>query len=80
MSVCMPLCSERNFEVAIEYYTKAIELNPSVAAYYGNRSFAYLKTESYGYALTDASKALDLDGKYVKVGRCILTRQRYRPI
>lgn len=53
--------------MAIDYYTKAIDLNPSVAAYYGNRSIAYLKTEGYGYALRDASKALDLDNKYIKV-------------
>ena len=37
-----------------------------MAAYYGNRSIAHLKTESYGYALADASKALELDSKYVK--------------
>lgn len=48
-------------------YTQAIEHNPFVAAYYGNRSFAYLKTECFGYALTDASKAIELDETYVKV-------------
>ena len=52
----------------MEYYTKAIELNPHVAVFYGNRSFAYVKTESYGYALADANKALELDSKYIKVG------------
>ena len=48
-------------------YSKAIEENPHVAAYYGNRSFAYLKTECFGYALNDASKAIELDETYVKV-------------
>lgn len=47
-------------------YTRAIELNPAVAIYHGNRSFAYLKTECFGYALTDASKAIELDRNYVK--------------
>jgi len=56
-----------DFEEAIKFYTSAIDLNPNVATYYGNRSFAYLKIESYGYALTDASKALELDNKYIKV-------------
>lgn len=37
-----------------------------MATYYGNRSFAYIKTEFFGYALTDASKAIDLDKNYVK--------------
>uniref|UniRef100_A0A8D2PH64 Serine/threonine-protein phosphatase n=1 Tax=Zosterops lateralis melanops TaxID=1220523 RepID=A0A8D2PH64_ZOSLA len=44
----------------------AIELNPSNAIYYGNRSLAYLRTECYGYALADATRAVQLDAKYVK--------------
>ncbi|XP_077998671.1 serine/threonine-protein phosphatase 5-like [Glandiceps talaboti] len=56
----------KEYQEAITYYTKAIDLNPCVAAYYGNRSFAYLKTECFGYALEDASKALELDRSYVK--------------
>lgn len=59
--------TEKKFEEAIGYYSQAIELNPNVAVYYGNRSFAYLKMESYGYALIDASKALELDKAYIKV-------------
>lgn len=47
-------------------YSKAIEANPYVAAFYGNRSFAYLKTECFGYALSDASKAIELDKSYIK--------------
>ena len=59
--------SEKSFNEAISLYSEAIELNPYVAAYYGNRSFAYLKTECFGYALSDADKALELDKTYVKV-------------
>lgn len=58
----------------MDYYTQAIELNPYVAVFYGNRSFAYVKTESYGYALSDASKALELDNKYIKVSSSALCR------
>ncbi|XP_018393519.1 PREDICTED: serine/threonine-protein phosphatase 5 [Cyphomyrmex costatus] len=54
------------YDKAIELYTKAIELNPSIAIYFGNRSIAYLKTEYFGYALTDASTAITLDKNYVK--------------
>ena len=60
---------EQDFNEAIGLYTEAISNNPFVAAYYGNRSFAYLKTECFGYALTDANKALELDKQYVKVFR-----------
>ena len=57
----------KHYDEAIELYSKAIELNSGVAVYYGNRSMAYLKTESYGYAHTDASKAVELDPSYIKV-------------
>lgn len=58
--------SDQSYEQAISLYTKAIELNPFVAVYYGNRSFAYLKTECFGYALVDATTAIELDSNYVK--------------
>lgn len=54
------------YNEAIELYSKAIELNPNVAVYYGNRSLAYLKTECFGYALNDATKAVELDKNYLK--------------
>ncbi|XP_069961394.1 serine/threonine-protein phosphatase 5 [Cherax quadricarinatus] len=57
---------KQQYDKAIELYTSAIELNDTVAIYYGNRSFAYLRTECFGYALQDASKALELDKSYVK--------------
>ncbi|KAJ9601544.1 hypothetical protein L9F63_000287 [Diploptera punctata] len=57
---------KQDYNKAIELYTKAIELNPTIAVYYGNRSIAYLKTECFGYALNDASKAIELDKTYVK--------------
>lgn len=57
---------EQNFTKATELYTKAIENNPDNHIYYGNRSFAYIKSEFYGYALTDANKAIELEPKYIK--------------
>lgn len=59
--------SEGKYDNALNLYTMAIELNPKVPAYYGNRSFCYIKTEYYGYALEDANKAIELDKKYIKV-------------
>jgi len=54
------------YDKAIEFYSKAILSNPKVAVYYGNRSLSYLRLECFGYALTDASKALELDSNYIK--------------
>ena len=51
---------------AIELYTEAIELNPNNAVFYANRSISYLRTECFGYALTDASKAIEVDKSYLK--------------
>lgn len=55
-----------DFDKAIASYTKAIEIHES-AVYLANRSFAYLRTECFGYALEDATKAIELDPSYIKV-------------
>ena len=57
---------EKKYTAAIEWYTKAIEKNDKVPAYFGNRSIAYLRTECFGYAITDADSALALDRRYLK--------------
>uniref|UniRef100_A0A8B9Q3N5 Uncharacterized protein n=1 Tax=Apteryx owenii TaxID=8824 RepID=A0A8B9Q3N5_APTOW len=56
----------KDYERAVQYYSEAIALCPTNAIYYGNRSLAHLRAESYGYALADATRALELDGAYVK--------------
>ncbi|CAG9534798.1 unnamed protein product [Cercopithifilaria johnstoni] len=57
---------DQAYDVAIELYTKAIELDDQQALFYGNRSMAYLKKELYGSALEDANMALKLDPSYTK--------------
>ncbi|GES96794.1 serine/threonine-protein phosphatase 5 [Rhizophagus clarus] len=54
------------YEAAIDKYSEAIKLNPTVAAYYANRSFAYFKTEAFGFAVADADSAIKLDPSYTK--------------
>ncbi|KAK3378163.1 serine/threonine-protein phosphatase 5 [Podospora didyma] len=51
---------------AIEFYDKAIELNPNEPTYWSNRAQAHLKTEAYGYAIRDATKAIELKPNFVK--------------
>lgn len=60
------LSTAKDYENAIKFYSQAIDLNPSNAIYYGNRSLAYLRTECYGYALGDATRAIEIDKKYIK--------------
>ena len=55
-----------NYREAIEFYNKAIELCPKSAAYYGNRSAAYLMINKYKEAIEDAKMSTRLDENFVK--------------
>ncbi|KJE91460.1 type 5 protein serine/threonine phosphatase isoform [Capsaspora owczarzaki ATCC 30864] len=54
------------WQLAIEKYSAAIDLNPTLAPYFANRAFANIKAENYGYAIADATKAIALDSQFVK--------------
>ncbi|XP_024381688.1 serine/threonine-protein phosphatase 5 [Physcomitrium patens] len=54
------------FSSAIELYSQAIDLNSQNAVYWANRAFAHTKMESYGSAIEDATKAIEIDPKYSK--------------
>ncbi|KAJ8324764.1 hypothetical protein BDV3_004840 [Batrachochytrium dendrobatidis] len=60
------LFAAKKFEKAIEKYTEAISHNPTNAAYYANRAFAYTKQELYAAAVLDASDAIMIDSSYIK--------------
>ena len=72
-TIALPVpTTEKHFTLAIEGYTRAIELNPNSAVYYSNRAFAHTKLEAYGSAIADATKAIELEPAYVKVGERVL--------
>jgi serine/threonine-protein phosphatase 5 len=56
----------QKYSFAADLYSKAIELDPDNAVYYANRSISHLKQENFGYALSDASKAIEMDSTYTK--------------
>ncbi|CRK90452.1 CLUMA_CG004156, isoform A [Clunio marinus] len=56
----------KDYDKAIELYTKAIEIDPHNAVYYANRSLANLRQESFGYALNDALSSMKSDPGYLK--------------
>ncbi|KAJ3115890.1 PsbP domain-containing protein 3, chloroplastic [Phlyctochytrium bullatum] len=58
--------AEKHYEKAIELYSQAISYDPKNPALYSNRAFAYIRSEFYGAAITDAETAISLDPKYVK--------------
>lgn len=51
---------------AIESYSKAIALNPSVPTYYTNRALCYIKNNRWAQAAQDSRAALERDGALVK--------------
>jgi serine/threonine-protein phosphatase 5 len=56
-----------DWPTAIEFYTKAID--DTQPSFFCNRAQAQIKLEAYGYAIADASKAIELDNNYIKVGK-----------
>lgn len=55
-----------DFENAIVDYTKSLELNPSNAAAYNNRGFAYRKLGRYDEAIADYTVSLELAPENIK--------------
>lgn len=55
-----------NYRQAIELYSKAIELCPNSASYYGNRAAAYLMIYKYKEAISDSKISTSLDPKFAK--------------
>ena len=60
------LMSGKNFDGAIETYTKAIDLDPTNPVYYSNRAAAYSSKGDHLSAVGDAEKAIEVDPSYVK--------------
>ncbi|KAI9836490.1 MAG: hypothetical protein M1838_005068 [Thelocarpon superellum] len=58
--------AEHDWPTAIDCYSKAIDHNDQEPSFYCNRAQANIKLESYGYAIADATKAIELDGSYIK--------------
>lgn len=82
-----------DWPTAVDFYTKAIELNDKEPTFWSNRAQvrtrprppfpahrfgrvtdqalpsiqAYIKTEAYGFAIRDATKAIELNPSFVKV-------------
>ncbi|XP_019393848.1 PREDICTED: small glutamine-rich tetratricopeptide repeat-containing protein alpha isoform X2 [Crocodylus porosus] len=55
-----------NFEAAVSFYSRAIELNPSNAVYFCNRAAAYSKLGNYAGAVRDCERAISIDPSYSK--------------
>jgi tetratricopeptide (TPR) repeat protein len=55
-----------NFTEAIQFYTQAIDIDPSNHILYSNRSAAYAKTNEFANSLNDAEKTIELKNDWPK--------------
>ena len=56
----------KDYDMALECYSKAISLNSSNSAAYFNRALVYLKKKVFNKALEDCDQAISLKSEYVK--------------
>lgn len=56
-----------DWPTAIAKYTQAIAKNDREPTFYSNRAQAEIKSELYGSAIIDATKAIELDPEFKKV-------------
>ena len=54
------------YDRAIAYFNKAIEINPRHADAYLNRGFAYHEKGQYDKAISDFTKAMELNPRYAE--------------
>ncbi len=52
---------EKNYEKAIEYYAKAISIDPNYTMAYNNRGSAYFFLKRYNEAIADYTKVISID-------------------
>lgn len=60
------LMSRKNYDEAIQSYTKAINLDSTNPVYYSNRAAAHSSKGDHLLAVGDATKAIEIDPAYVK--------------
>mmetsp|Transcript_8207 Transcript_8207/g.11363 ORF Transcript_8207/g.11363 Transcript_8207/m.11363 type:complete len:147 (-) Transcript_8207:2716-3156(-) len=56
----------KEFDEAINSYTRSIELNVNEPATYCNRAMAYLKVKNYARCIEDSDKTISIQPDYVK--------------
>lgn len=58
--------SSKQYDAAIDSYTKAIELDATSPVYYSNRAAAYSSKNDHLSAVSDAEKSIEVDPSFVK--------------
>lgn len=56
----------KQYDVAIKFYTLAIETLPTDPTFFSNRAQCHIKLENFGSALKDSNSAIKLDPNFTK--------------
>ncbi|KAJ4954591.1 hypothetical protein NE237_011374 [Protea cynaroides] len=64
---------DENFELAVDLYTQAIDMDPKNADLYAERAQANIKLMNYTEAVADANRAIELDSSMAKAYICKAT-------
>ncbi|KAG7552730.1 RNA recognition motif domain [Arabidopsis thaliana x Arabidopsis arenosa] len=71
-----------DFDVAVDLYSKAIELDPNCAAFFADRAQANIKLDNFTEAVADANKAIELQPTlakaYLRKGTACMKLEEYR--
>ncbi|XP_019086103.1 PREDICTED: protein SGT1 homolog A isoform X2 [Camelina sativa] len=69
------------FDVAVDLYSKAIDLDPNCADFFADRAQSYFKLLSFTEAVADANKAIELDPSltkaYLRKGTACMKLEEY---
>ncbi|KAJ4950443.1 hypothetical protein NE237_027275 [Protea cynaroides] len=63
-----------NFELAVDLYTQAIDMDPNNADLYADRAQANIKLKNYTEAIADANKAIELDSSTATMAKAYLRK------
>ncbi|KAJ5979102.1 hypothetical protein N7501_002444 [Penicillium viridicatum] len=58
--------AQHDWPVAVDFYNQAIAKFDKDPSFFSNRAQAQIKLEAFGFAIADATKAIELDPNYVK--------------
>uniref|UniRef100_A0A1J3FVZ0 Protein SGT1 homolog n=1 Tax=Noccaea caerulescens TaxID=107243 RepID=A0A1J3FVZ0_NOCCA len=71
-----------DFDVAVDLYSKAIDLDPNCADFFADRAQANIKLQNFTEAVADANKAIELDPSltkaYLRKGTACMKLEEYR--
>ncbi|XP_009409053.2 protein SGT1 homolog isoform X1 [Musa acuminata AAA Group] len=71
-----------NFDLAVDLYTQALDVDPKNADLYADRAQANIKLESFTEAVADANKAIELDPSmtkaYLRKGTACIKLEEYQ--